>query len=196
MKSYWGILILVGVLYYSQIGYAQPAKFTYMEKQIADHLALLKKGEATAERGAFWDYCLPIDESEFSAVGGNGLLLVTAISHDKAELPLKRVYFKDDEQEIVLTSYKRLISEYPSDSDVAKMYGQFRVDEMFLLPGSVELKGDVFVDFSVNREGFSLGLTAEGIPWPSYRSNPVGEINPLALELFVAREYPGFLDEE
>ncbi|HEX2668321.1 MAG TPA: hypothetical protein VHP13_08095 [Gammaproteobacteria bacterium] len=140
------------------------------------------------------DTAYPKDLAEFQAMDGFGMMVVAAISHDKDELPPKRVYAvvggKQVELHMVLGSF---VSSSGSPQ-VQKTIGPYRWNGLYDYPVYLSAEAsDLQVDFAKGRNGFSLGLPPE---LPAYLKAPIphprGSEPPTqaALEL-LRREYPG-----
>ena len=124
-------------------------------------------------RLAFTDFTYPANESEYGALHGWGLLLVTALSQDGSELPLAGVHLQTATlgQELRL-AHSRRPPAYPDDSEIAKVLGRHRYDGVYLFPVHAAFsQGTIAIDFARNREGFvaarfpevTQGLT---LPYP------------------------------
>lgn len=169
----------------------------YMNKQITDAAEQYKE-YAPIPRIAFYDLAYPKDKAEFARLNGYGLLLISTSSQDENELPLKRVYVVENGKEIALKAFNEtLIKETNAKSQIAKTFGLFRADSIFLFPiylnsPSTELR----IDFAKNRDGMRIA-SFDGI-WPVELSGLNG-IKPVEsktidahLKLFMKREYPGY----
>ena len=169
----------------------------YMNKQISEAAEQYKE-YAPIPRIAFYDLAFPKDKAEYARLNGYGLLLVSTTSQDENELPLKRVYVVENGKEIALKVIKEtFIKEANTKSQVAKTFGLFRVDSIFLFPiylnsASAELR----IDFAKNRDGMRVA-SFDGI-WPVELSGLNGkkpdEIRTIddEMKLFMKREYPGY----
>jgi hypothetical protein len=177
-----------------------PSPLTAMNRRIhleaQKHQEIIRQG-AKIPRAAFFDMALPADPQEFAALDGNAVLVVTALSHDQAELPLKRVYVKADGQTIELKRITHMLSQEAAKSLAAKTFGQYRMDGMYLLPVYLRAQpGELTADFARNRDGFVLsrfggdeGTKLGGLPLtPPSGQGPSADI----LKKFIAREFPGF----
>ncbi len=91
------------------------------------------------------------------------------------------------------------IKEQSLESRVAKTFGIFRTDSIFLFPTYVNApNAELLIDFNQNRTGMRVA-TFDGM-LPSVLKN-VGKMPPLenkkiddALKLFMKREYPGYVE--
>lgn len=150
-----------------------------------------------ADRYAQFDISYPRDRAEYQAMGKYAIVLLAALTHDPAELPLSRVYVRDDGHE---TELKRIVAvrrQVPDRSATLAMYGMHREDAFYMLPVSLVHPGaEIVCDFAAHRRGFSLG-TLELPPVDFIRSDDnrsAGhEPSDVALRAFFHREYPGIL---
>jgi len=150
---------------------------------------------APVPRAAFFDITYPATPEEYRDLAGFGLLLVTVVTQDPAEVPLERVYFKagDASRDFQLVSSVHSRIEEPS---VVEVLGPHRFDALFLFPMHLRRKpGSLVVDFAANREGFALGkfpLLPEVDDLPT--SPPDAETPPAApLIRILERELPLFV---
>ena len=158
------------------------------------------KAEGPIPRVALYDIGFPRTIEEYHQLDGHAVLLITALSQERDELPLARVYVRSASGSEVVEL--RPLNSVRSDqsgvtSNAVKTFGAFRVDGLYLLPAHLRLMpGDLLVDFSKNRVG--LRVATFGTPVspevealhiePPKGSGP----DPGALSAFVAREFPGF----
>lgn len=171
--------------------------------------AIGKRLEDTAERtrkaspnggarGAIVDFAWAQDADEYRALGKYVVVLISAVSQDAAELPLKRVYVQAKGREVELLRIGSERREVPQDSPVHAMLGPFREDSFYLAPAGVMMReGILLVDFAVRRSGFRLYelpgappdfVTRDRNPMPAANARP----EPAALKAIIAREYAGF----
>jgi hypothetical protein len=151
-----------------------------------------------AARSAIIDFAWPQDEAEYKALGKYILVLVSAVSQEADELPLKRVYVESNSGEITLDKIASIRRDVPKDSPVFSMLGRHREDAFYLAPAGVMMrKGEVMVDFAERRSAFRLYelpgtppafVMADRKPMPAADAKP----DPKALKAVVEREYTGF----
>jgi hypothetical protein len=152
-----------------------------------------------APRAAQFDFAWPQDEDEYRKLAKHVIVLVSVVTQDEKELPLKRVYIRNKwNREFPL---ERIVSER---RDVAKkslthsVLGAYREDGFYLAPaGLMKGEGEVVADFAANRTGFRLYslpgtppdfIEADRHPMPAPGARPEAEALKAALE----REYAGF----
>lgn len=156
---------------------------------------------APVPRVGFYDVAYPANEAETKRMKGNAVLLVTSISQDKLELPLKRVYIEFDGTSIDLTQIGSASSIVPKlDELVRTTFGQNRVDALYLLPIRItSKKGVLLADFARNRKGFKLAeFNGNDISYLKSWENPSkdeGMPTEKILTDFIRREYPCFIVE-
>ena len=175
----------------------QPATPVGMNRRI-EEAAIEYEASAPIPRIVLYDIGFPKGEKEYAALDGNAVILFTAISQNREELPLQRVYVLSEGKEIELKLLKLVLAELdPTNAPSTKTFGRFRADALYLLPISLRAKNaDLLVDFHANRTAFKV--TTLGTPLPD-DLNRLSLIKPSgvgpsqsALETFIKREYPSF----
>lgn len=168
-------------------------------KRLEDTAERVRKMSATGgARGAVVDFAWAQDKDEYRALGKYVVVLVSAVSQDAAELPLKRVYVQSKGREIELRRIASERRDVAKESPVHAMLGPHREDGFYLAPADVMMRdGALLVDFAVRRNGFHLynlpGTPPDFIardrnPTPAADASP----EPKALQAIIAREYTGF----
>lgn len=177
-------------------GYSsEPVGSARMDKRITESALRYRKYGAVAARAGFHDIAFPKDSTEFHRLNGYGLLVVTAVSQDSSELPLRRVYVQGEHGPEVLQRLFSISSAVePPDGAVAQVFGPFRADAMYLFPVHWKFKDSkLSTDFAQNRRGFQLATFPERIP-PALKALPKEKstsIPPLEeIRQFALREYP------
>ncbi len=165
--------------------------------------------EAAAERYAsrtpvarivLYDIGYPRDAREYAELDGHAVVLLTALSQERAELPIRRVYVAAGGREVELLLLKLVLSEEKTaDGPAARAFGRYRADALYLLPVYLRTRaGELLADFDRNRTG--VRVAAFGTPLPSTLSGlgirPPTGAGPSAdtLEEFIRREYPSFFE--
>lgn len=152
-----------------------------------------------AARGAMVDFAWPQDEGEYKALNKYVVVLISAVSQDAKELPLRRVYVQPARgREIVLQKISSERKDVPKDSAIHAMLGPHREDSFYLAPaGTMMNDGTLLIDFAINRNGFHL----QELPAPPpdfieadrHAMPPAGaKPDPKALKAIIEREYTGF----
>jgi hypothetical protein len=158
-----------------------------------------KSNPAGADRAAQFDFAWPQDEDEYKALAKHVIVLVSVVSKNEKELPLKRVYIRDKWRHE--TSLEQIVSErraVAKDSITYSVFGSYREDSFYLAPaGLMKGEGDVLADFAANRTGFRL-YVLPGTP-PDFveadrHATPAKNAKPdlKALKAILEREYSGF----
>jgi len=171
-----------------------------MNTQISDAAEKYKE-YAPIPRIAFFDIGYPKNKVEYGELNGYGILLVSSMSQDASELPLKRVFFSSNGQDhelVFLKEFKTMLAS--NDSQTAKTFGLHRVDSLYLFPVYFRFqKGELKIDFSKNRDGMKLAEFDGEVP-QTLRNLPTSK--PLdakvideRLKIFLKREYPGYSDK-
>jgi uncharacterized protein DUF2314 len=178
----------------------QPATPARMVQRI-EEAAVQYAAHAPIPRIVLYDIGYPHGDQEYAALDGNAVILLTAVSQDRDELPLQRVYAVSEGKQIELQLIKVVLAELTTaDSAVTKTFGRFRADALYLLPMSLRIKNcDLLVDFQRNRLAFKVATL--GTPLPDdlnklmqTKSSGAG-LSQNALEVFIKREYPTFFQE-
>jgi hypothetical protein len=155
---------------------------------------------APVPRIALYDWAYPKDSAEYEAMNGYAVLLITALTQDSSELPLRRVYVRTSRDELDLNSVTWLRSdERAMDPLSAHVFGRHRVDALYLLPVALAVGGgQLLTDFQVNRDGFALARLAGQLP-PALaehvrvRLPTADRPSTAAIARLLSREYPGFV---
>ncbi|HKR23541.1 MAG TPA: DUF2314 domain-containing protein [Pyrinomonadaceae bacterium] len=178
----------------------QPVTPARMNQRI-EEAAVQYAAHAPIPRIVLYDIGFPLDEKEAAALDGHGVILLTSVSQVREELPLQRVYVLSEGKEVELKLLKVVLAELNTpEAASAKTFGKFRADALYLLPLSLRVKNvDLLVDFQTNRSAFKVA--AFGTPLPddlkalvAVKSSGAGP-SQAALETFVKREYPSFVDQ-
>lgn len=179
----------------------EPATPAEINRRI-DEAAVKYSEYAPVPRVAFYDIAYPKDSSEYLDLDGNAVLVITVLSQEQAELPLKRVYVSLDGSDIELKPITLVLSKQANlESQSAKTFGRYRADAIYLIPVYLCLKNaNLVADFAKNRTAFKVGEFSPDVP-PDVASLPIkrpGGTGPskLALMRLLQREYPGFIREK
>jgi hypothetical protein len=165
-----------------------------LEQQAED----TKRIAPRAARVALVDFAWPQNAEEYRATGKFIVVLVVAVSQLEEELPLKRLYVQAGNRVVPLQKMSSERRTLPEGSGVATVLGRFREDAFYVAPaGPMMRKGDLLIDFAVNRSGFRVyGLP--GLP-PDFvradrKADPAKGAKPdaAAIRAMIEREYPGF----
>jgi len=151
-----------------------------------------------AARGSSIDFCWPSSVEEYRDIGKYVLVLVSVVTQDAAELPLRRVYVtvNGEQTELVrLSSQRRDVSK---GSTTFSILGPFREDGFYVAPAGLMMSdGYLQADFAIRRNNFNLYklpgtppdfVKADNDPMPARDAPP----NMPALKALLTREYPGF----
>jgi hypothetical protein len=157
-------------------------------------VAVQARSYAPVPRVAFYDIAYPADSSEYLAMHGYALLVVTVIDQDSSELPPARVYVPSaaGDHNLLLVSLRPSIV---ADTGVRATFGSQRVDALYLLPVPLRNQGGaLLLDFAKNRQGFRLGLFDSPLPaavGAMTQLRTASDLPPLTVVLAMFhREYP------
>jgi hypothetical protein len=157
-----------------------------------------KSAPQGAARGSSVDFTWPADAEEYRTLAKHVLVLVSVVTHDSAELPLRRVYVNVNGQETELIKLSSQLSGVRRGSVTFSVLGPYREDGFYLAPaGPMMADGYLQADFAVRRDGFNLYrlpgtppdfIKADSNPMPANDAKP----EPAALKALLQREYKGF----
>ena len=166
-----------------------------LEKSAIDTAKVAPKGAA---RGSSVDFCWASDPDEYRALAKHVIVLVSVVTQDAAELPLRRVYVDSNGKQTQLTRLSSQRSGVARESLTFSVLGQHREDGFYLAPaGAMMAEGYLQADFAVRRIGFNL-YRLPGIPPDFIRDDsdpmPAKDARPEtpALKAMLQREYRGF----
>ena len=168
--------------------------------QRIDEAAVKFASHAPIPRLVLYDIGYPNSEQEYTALDGNAVILFTALSQVRDELPLQKVYVLSEGKQIELKLLKVVLAELPTDTASVKTFGRFRADALYLLPMSLRVENcDLLVDFQKDRLAFKVATF--GTPLPDGLNKLLqiklsgAGLSQSALETFIKREYPTFFRE-
>jgi hypothetical protein len=157
-----------------------------------------KSAPKGAARGSAIDFCWASSPEEYRALAKHVLVLVSVVTQDKAELPLRRVHVTVDGKETELTRLSSQLSDVRKGSKTFSILGPYREDGFYLAPaGLMMADGYLQADFAVRRNGFNLYklpgtppdfIKADSNPMPAPDAKP----DTPALKALLQREYRGF----
>jgi len=151
---------------------------------------------APVPRVAFFDITYPRDVQEYAALNGYGVLLVTVVTQDPAEVPLSRVLLRGAAGDHVFEVVSTLQSPVPEGS-VRDVFGSHRFDALYLFPMHLRHReAQLVLDFRRNREGFVVGkFPLAPVPVEFPQAAPSADEPPAAaLTQLLRREVPLFLE--
>ncbi len=166
-------------------------------KDIEAETAKKRQGVPLFPRVAFYDIAYPANAQEYAELDGYAIMLVTAVSQVKDELPVKRVSISSGGKMVSLEPVTSVLSKQKTGSLAARIFGPYRMDALYLLPVHLSAKkAELLMDFAANRKGFSFGKfdgtvqeSIAGLPIkPPKGKGPAKK----ALTKIIHREYPGF----
>jgi hypothetical protein len=157
-----------------------------------------KSAPKGAARGSSIDFCWASTPEEYQVLAKHVLVLVSVVTQDSAELPLRRVYVNIDGKETELVRLSSELSGVRKGSKTFSVLGPYREDGFYLAPaGLMMAEGYLQADFAVRRNGFNLYrlpgappdfIKADGNPMPAPDARPETP----ALKALLQREYRGF----
>lgn len=177
-------------------GAVTPADMTERLEKAA--LRTKQQAPKGAARGSSIDFCWPSSAAEYQAIGKYVLVLVSVVTQDAAELPLRRVYVTVDGEQTELTRLSSQRRDVGKGSTTFSILGPFREDGFYVAPAGLMMRdGYLQADFATRRNNFNLYklpgtppdfVKADDNPMPSKEATP----NMPALKVLLTREYQGF----
>lgn len=166
-----------------------------------EEAAVKYQEHAPVPRIVLYDVAYPRDAQEHARLDGHAVLLITALSQERGELPLRRLYVSAAGQEVELKLLKLVLSEQTAAGDLsARTFGPFREDALYLLPLHMRARaGELLADFALSR--MRMKVVDFGTPLPDdvskFGIKPPSGAGPSAdaLQELVRREYPSFFKE-
>ena len=151
-----------------------------------------------AARGSSIDFCWPSSAEEYRSTGKYVLVLVSVVTQDAAELPLRRVYVTVGSEQVELVRLSSQRRDVKKASTTYPILGPFREDGFYIAPAGL-MMGDGYLqaDFAIRRNNFNLYklpgappdfVKADNDPMPAKDAAP----NMPALKVLLRREYQGF----
>ncbi|KRQ93901.1 hypothetical protein CQ12_30880 [Bradyrhizobium jicamae] len=177
-------------------GAVTPAKMTERLEKAA--LRTKEQAPKGAARGSSVDFCWPASAEEYRAIGKYVLVLISVVTQDAAELPLRRVYVTVNGEQTELVKLSSQRSDVSRKSTTYSILGPFREDGFYVAPAGLMVSdGYLQADFAVRRTGFNLYklpgtppdfVKADNNPMPARDATP----DMPALKALLKREYQGF----
>ena len=171
-----------------------PADEQRLENQLEQDARYYAK-IGSVDRFVEFDSALPRDAGEYAQLGGFGIVLIEALSHDATELPIKRAYLRSGGKEIPLHELYSLQTETHEGSVARTVFGQFREYAFFLVPMGPAMGEHVLLcDFAGHRSGFVVDNAPFDPPTymvPSLYREAGAMPAAAVLRDFVQREWPG-----
>jgi hypothetical protein len=149
-------------------------------------------------RGSAIDFAWASSPEEHRALAKHVVVLVSVVTKDAAELPLRRVYISANGQETELVRLSSQLSGVREGSTTFSVLGPYREDGFYLAPaGRMMADGYLQADFAMRRNGFNLyklpGASPDFIKADSDRMPAMdAKPDPSALKALLHREYKGF----
>lgn len=161
------------------------------------------KGGISAPRYAEIDIAWPATSEEYRQLGCSAVVLLSVVTRDDAELPIKRAYVRIGGASTELAPLSRMRTSV-TDSEIRSAIGSFREDVFYLLPGNLALKkGAIEIDFATHRTDFAVFRLPASLPnfvrrtMASHKNNARAGVPDVgALRALIGREYPGWRFEK
>src|SRR5262245_15970254 len=128
-----------------------------VEENLRSILVEIPQGEK-APRIAFADVAYPANADENRARAGFTLLFVTALAHNPSELPLERVFFRDQKGDFDIPPIAERVGGV-EPADLRAGFGATRSDSVYAIPLQMtRMTGAVMADFRQGKKDFELKL--------------------------------------
>ena len=151
---------------------------------------------------AIYDIGYPSTVEEFGKLDGNAVLMITALSQTQDRFPLKRVYASVGSETYELKMVKEVLSQNDANSKVAKVFGKYRSDALYLLPFHIRLEvgSSVWADPSNGEKPMQIAAfntkVSESLKFlPNQKPTGKGPVADF-LDMFLRREYPAFFEKK
>ncbi|MGY4509816.1 hypothetical protein [Bradyrhizobium sp. USDA 3650] len=151
-----------------------------------------------AARGAAVDFAWPMTAEEYAATAKHVLVLVSVVTQDAAELPLRRVHIRAGGRDIELVRLSHQFVGVAKSSRTFSVLGPHREDGFYLAPaGAIMTEGYLQADFATRRSDFNLYKlpgTAPDFIRSDKNPEPPPDSKPdlAAVRAMILREYKGF----
>ena len=149
---------------------------------------------APIPRIVLYDIAYPSDSLDCDDLGGNALMLVTAIVQDSDEYPFGGVRVESSTDTTMLDLLFDMRSSVPEQNlNVRHVFGKDRVDAFYLFPMELKKPGnELKLDFATNRDDFRIDKFVEGIPDGAFSFSHPSRLgrNDAKILKFIGREYP------
>jgi hypothetical protein len=163
-------------------------------------LAERYKSSLPVSKVAIFDIGYPRSADEFEKLDGYGVVLVSALSETREQLPIARVFVTLNGSDINLVEMHSFLTTGAGISDVVTHgSGGYRMDAIYAFPVWLRFQpGELKVEFAKDKEAMTLAKfantmsdTVKALPnrKPKGTSYPSGP-----LEQYMRREYPGYFD--
>jgi len=175
-------------------GPATPERMNQRLEQAASQA----KAHGPVPRLVLYDIAYPETPEEYSSTGGQAVLLITAVSHEKSELPIMNVRISINSSEMPLRRLRSVLSDTPhSDRSVVKTFGKYREDALYVLPVSLRLNAQaMLLDFAKNEANARLPFGPLPEPIAVLTKSPASQTPAEdGLEQFIKQQYPSFFKE-
>jgi hypothetical protein len=181
-------------------GWSRSAATPELMRRRIEEAAVKYRAHAPVPRVVFYDIAYPRDAREYKSLDGHGVVLLTALSQERGELPLRRVYVPVGGREVELRLLKLVLSEQAPGDASATTFGPYRADALYLLPLYLRARpGDLLADFTAGRTALKVADFALPLPddVKALGDKPPAGHGPSAdaLQQFIRREYPSFFKE-
>ncbi|TWA93693.1 hypothetical protein [Bradyrhizobium stylosanthis] len=176
-------------------GAVSPADMTERLEKSANETARVVP---RAARGAAIDFAWPMTAEEYAATAKHVLVLVSVVTQDVAELPLRRVHIRAGGKDVELVRLSHELVGIAKGSRTFSVLGPYREDGFYLAPaGAMMAEGYLQADFATRRSDFNLYKlpgTAPDFIRSDKNPEPPPDSRPdlAAVRAMIVREYKGF----
>ncbi|QPF92783.1 hypothetical protein [Bradyrhizobium commune] len=152
----------------------------------------------SAARGSAIDFAWPMTAEEYAATAKHVLVLVSVVTQDAAELPLRRVHIRAGGKDVELVRLSHELVGVAKGSRTFSVLGAHREDGFYLAPARAMMaEGYLQADFATRRSDFNLyklPATAPDFIRSDKSPEPPADSKPdlAAVRAMIVREYKGF----
>jgi hypothetical protein len=164
-----------------------------VEDNLRSIMVEIPQGEK-AHRISFAEIAYPANADENRAMAGFTLLFVTALAHDPNELPLERVFFRDQKGDFDIPPIAERVGRV-EPADLRTAFGATRSDGLYAIPLQMtRMTGQLMADFRQGKKDFELMFFPSTELPEGVEPIPPGTPNGAALDAFARREFPVILE--
>ena len=151
-------------------------------------------------RGLFFKIAYAENTTEFASLARYSVMLLTAISRDSKELPIRRVFIRANGRDVSLQTAATWISGVEKATSAGNVYGTTREDGYYLIPtGMLVRDGEMLIDFFANANNIPLQKLPNATAVAATRSlanldpAPNSRPDPMALRAIIIHKFPYFV---
>jgi len=154
------------------------------------------RGPLLSRHTVAFDYFYAAGLDQARLLGSHGVILVSVVTPDPKDFPIKRVVLRAGMKEVPLEPVAMRQSTVAADTTLAKTVGLYREDAFFLLPGDPPAKtANFWVILATpgrNFDGGRLTLTSRG-DGTAHAPTTAEQLDPALLRKVLSQAYPDLI---